>query len=100
MIIIKKFLFKKLFKAIKRNFLKKNDIILTKLFLFKLVIKELFIFKKIKNVNNYSACLLSCDSNKLNMIFFINVIFENVKGEVCEFEVRFRIYITRASIKP
>ena len=114
MIIIENFSLKTLFKVTERDFLKKkNGIILIKLCLFELVIKELFIFKKIKNidnrlimfievknVNDFLICLLSCDSNKSDMILFINVIFENVKGEVCEFEMRFRICATRASIKP
>ena len=81
-----------MFITIKRDFLKENDIILMKQCLFELVTKKLFIFIKIKNVNdrlimfikiknvnNYLICVLSCDSNKFDIIFFINVIFENVK---------------------
>ena len=95
MIIIEKFLLKIMFITIERNFLKENRITLTKQCLFELVIKELFIFKeiknvdnrliifvKVKNVNNYSICVLSFDFNKFNMILFMNVIFENVKNEI------------------
>ena len=63
-------------------FLKKNDIILTKQCLFELVTKELFVFIKIKNVdnrlimfieiknvNNFLICVLLCDSNKCDNSF-------------------------------
>ena len=33
------------------------------------------------------------------MIFFMNIILENVEDEVYEFEIKFRIYVIRASIK-
>ena len=55
---------------------------------------------KIKNVNNYLISLFSYNSNEFNMISLINVIFINVKDEVCELEMRFRIYIIRISSKP
>ena len=54
---------------------------------------------KIKNINNYLICSLSCDSNKFNMIFFINVFFVSVEGKVYKFEMRFRTCAIRASIK-
>ena len=90
MIIIEKFSSKIMFITIKCDL--KNDITLMKQCLFELVTKKLFVFIKIKNVddrlimfikiknvNNYLICVLSCDSNKFDIIFFINVIFENVK---------------------
>ena len=60
----------------------------------------LIMFIEIKNVNDCSIFSFSYNPNKSNMIFFINVIFENVEDEVCELEVRFRIYIIRTSNKP
>ena len=66
--------------------------ILIKQCLFKLVTKKLFVFIKIKNVddrlimfieikdiNNCSICILSCDSNKFDMISFMNVILKVFK---------------------
>ena len=91
-----------MFIAIKCDFLKKNNMILTKQCLFELIIKKMFIFIKmknvddrlimffkIKNINDCLICVLSCDSNKFDMILFMNVIFENAKNEVYEFEIRF-----------
>ena len=63
----------------KREFLNENDMTSTKQCLFKLVTKKIFVFIRIKNVNNYLIYILSCDSNKLNIILFININFENVK---------------------
>ena len=63
----------------KRNFLNENDMILTKQFLFEFVTKKLFMFIKIKNVNDRLIYILLCDSNKFNMIFFINTNLRNVK---------------------
>ena len=60
----------------------------------------LIMFIKIKNVNDYSIFSFSYNSNEFDIIFFINVIFESVEDEVCELEVRFRIYIIRTSNKP
>ena len=112
MIIIEKFSSKIMFITIKRDFLKKNYMTLIKQCLFELVTKKLFVFKKLKNVNDRSIifikvkninncliCVLLCNSNKFNMIFFINVIFENVKDKIYKFKMKFRIYIIRASIK-
>ena len=66
----------------------------TKQFLFDFVINRnvkdiLIMFIKVKNVNDYSIFSFSYNSNEFDMIFFINVIFENVKGEVCELEIKF-----------
>ena len=77
----------------------------TKQFLFDFVTNRdvkgvLIIFIKIKNVNNCSIFLFSYNSNEFDMIFFINVIFISVEDEVCELEMRFRIYIIRTSSKP
>ena len=94
-IIIEKSSSKTMFKLIitaKRDFLKENDMVSAKQCLFEFVIKELFVFIEIRNVDNrlimfivikngndFLICVLSCNSNKFDMIFFINVIFENVK---------------------
>ena len=53
----------------------------------------LIMFIKIKNVNNCSISSFSYNSNEFNIISFMNVIFINVEDEVCELEVRFRIFI-------
>ena len=92
MIIIKKLLSKTISITTERDFLKKDDMISTKQCLFEFIIKEPFVFReikkinnrlitfiKIKNVNNCLICVLSFNLNKFNKIFFINVIFENVK---------------------
>ena len=60
----------------------------------------LIMFIEAKNVNNYLIFSFSYNLNESDMIFFINVIFVNVKGEVYELEMRFRIYIIRTSSKP
>ena len=57
-------------------------------------------FIKIKNINDCSIFSFSYNSNEFNMISFINVISINVEDEVCEFEMRFRIYTIRISNKP
>ena len=49
----------------------------------------LIMFIKIKNINDCSISSFSYNSNESDMIFFMNVIFENVGDEICEFEMRF-----------
>ena len=44
----------------------------------------LIMFIKIKNINNCLIFSFSYDSNEFDIIFFINVIFSNVEGEVYE----------------
>ena len=60
----------------------------------------LIMFIKIKNINDCSIFSFSYNSNESDMISLMNVIFENVEDEVCELEMRFRIYIIRISNKP
>ena len=105
MIIIKKFSLKTMSVVIERNFLKKSRMTSTKQFLFDFATNRdvknvLIMFIEIKNVNDCSIFSFSYNSNESNIIFFMNIIFENVEDEVCEFEIRFRIYIIRISSKP
>ena len=98
-IIAKKSLSKitiRLIMTAKRDFQNENDIILTNHYLFELATKELLIFIKINHINDHFICVLSCDLNKFNMIFFINAILKVLKLE-CKFEIKVQIYTIRAS---
>ena len=60
-----------------------------KQFLFDFVINRkmkdvLIMFIKIKNINNCLIFSFSYNLNEFNIISFINVIFSNIEGEVCE----------------
>ena len=84
-IVIKKSSSKTIIKVrliAKYDFLNKNDMTLIKQCLLKLITKKLFIFTKIKNINNYSIYVFLCDLNKFNMILFMNINFGNVKIKI------------------